>query len=93
MIRLLWAKLCKWGWDYSRNIETYSLGVCDRETIDLSDPLRFSIQKASGGTIVEVRSYNPKKDENVFFLYVIPDGVDVAESIGKIVTFEMLKKV
>jgi len=92
MIRLLWAKLCKWGWDYSRNIETYSLR-CDRETIDLSDPLRFSIQKASGGTIVEVRSYNPKKDENVFFLYVIPDGVDVAESIGKIVTFEMLKKV
>jgi len=92
MIRLLWAKLCKWGWDYGRNIETYSLR-CDRETIDLSDPLRFSIQKASGGTIVEVRSYNPKKDENVFLLHVIPDGVDVAESIGKIVTFEMLKKV
>jgi len=92
MIRLLWSKLCKWGWDYSRNIGTNSLR-CDRETIDLSDPLRFSIQKASGGTIVEVRSYNPKKDENVFLLHVIPDGVDVAESIGKIVTFEMLKKV
>jgi len=93
MIRLLWAKLCKWGWDYGCEIEKTPLRVCDRETIDLSDPLRFSIQKASGGTVVEVRSYDSKKSENVFFLYVIPDGVDVAESIGKIVTFEMLKKV
>jgi len=93
MIRLLWSKLCKWGYDYGRDIKAYSLSVCDRETIDLRDPLRFSIQKASGGTVVEVRSYDPKKDENVYFLHVIPDGNDVAESIGKIVTFEMLKKV
>jgi hypothetical protein len=93
MIRLLWAKLCKWGYDYDRDIEAYSLRVCDRETIELPNPLRFSIQKASGGTVVEVRSYDPKKDENVYFLHVIADNNDVAESIGKIVTFEMLKKV
>ena len=93
MIRWLWSRLIKWGWDYGRKSETYTINVRDRETIELPNPLRFSIQKASGGTVVEVRSYDPKKDENVYFLHVIADNNDVAESIGKIVTFEMLKKV
>ena len=60
-------------------------------SIDLPTPMRFSVQAATGGTIVEVRHYDRKRDENRTIMHVIPDGENIAEHIGKIVTLEMLR--
>jgi hypothetical protein len=60
--------------------------------IDLPDPINFKVQAVSGGTIVESCWYDHKKDENRIKLHIITQEENLAESIGKIVTMELLQK-
>jgi hypothetical protein len=73
-----------------------SLGdeLCDDNSsgIDLPDPITFKVQAVSGGTIVESRWYDYKKDENRVKLHIINQEENLADSIGKIVTMELLQK-
>ena len=73
-----------------------SLGdeLCDDSpsNIDLPDPIVFKVQAVSGGTIVESRWYDHKKDENRTRLHIITQEENLSESIGKIVTMELLQK-
>jgi len=102
MIRWVWARLVSWGWDYSYELTNPRdrferdrlIEISDDEEsgIDLPDPIRFKVQQVSGGTIVETRWYDPKKDESRVKLHIITSDQDLAESIGKIVTMELLQK-
>jgi hypothetical protein len=66
--------------------------IRDSDYVDLPTPLNFKIQKATGGTIVEVHHYDRKRDESAVNLHIISDEVeDVAGAIGRIVTIELLK--
>jgi hypothetical protein len=73
-----------------------SLGdeLCDDipSSIDLPDPINFKVQAVSGGTIVESRWYDHKKDEQRVKLHIITQDENLSESIGKIVTMELLQK-
>ena len=60
--------------------------------IDLPDPINFKVQAVSGGTIVESRWYDHKKDESRVKLHIITQEENLSESIGKIVTMELLQK-
>ena len=60
--------------------------------IDLPDPIVFKVQAVSGGTVVESRWYDHKKDENRIKLHIITQEENLSESIGKIVTMELLQK-
>jgi len=99
MIRWVWARIMKWGWDYGREpIRLSRIRLSERDTVreldqvDLPNPFSFKIQKATGGTIVEVNHYDRKRDETVVNLHIISDEVeDVAGAIGRIVTVELLK--
>ena len=107
MIRWLWNNMMKWGWDFNRELredETKvrrrgraipsSLAMCDDESsgIDLPDPIRFNVQAVNGGTIIETRWYDQKKDESRVKLHIVTSDQDLSESIGKIVTMELLQK-
>jgi hypothetical protein len=81
----------------SRGNISISLGgeeLCDDgpSGIDLPDPINFKVQAVSGGTIVESRWYDHKKDENRIKLHIITQEENLSESIGKIVTMELLQK-
>jgi hypothetical protein len=71
-----------------------SLAMCDDETgrIDLPDPIRFQVQAVNGGTIVETRWYDPKKDESRVKLHIVTSDQDLSDAIGKIVTMELLQR-
>ena len=102
MIRWLWAKLVAWGWDYSYELTNPRdrferdrlIEVSDDEEpgVDLPDPIRFKVQQVSGGTVVETRWYDYKKDENRIKLHIVTQEENLAEAIGKIVTMELLQK-
>jgi hypothetical protein len=68
--------------------------LCDNspDGIDLPDPINFKVQAVSGGTIVESRWYDHKKDESCVKLHIITQDENLSESIGKIVTMELLQK-
>jgi hypothetical protein len=71
-----------------------SISICDDEAsrIDLPDPIRFQVQAVNGGTIIETRWYDPKKDESRVKLHIITSDQDLSDAIGKIVTMELLQK-
>ena len=68
--------------------------LCDDSPsgIDLPDPINFKVQAVSGGTIVESRWYDHKKDESRVKLHIITQEENLSDSIGKIVTMELLQK-
>jgi hypothetical protein len=67
--------------------------LCDNETgIDLPDPITFRVQQVSGGTVVETKWYDYKKDEQRVKLHIITPEESLSESIGKIVTMELLQR-
>ena len=95
MIRMLWEKIMKWGWDYNRGLRTSAIDDYDEvedNGISMPDPLEFKVQTAQGGTIVEVTSWDKKNEESMVKLHIIPDGENIADHVGKIVVMEMLRR-
>lgn len=56
-----------------------------------SNGLRLQIYKASGGYVVETRSYDRRKDENLNTMHVITEEQDLGDALGKIVMIEALR--
>lgn len=100
MIRKLWSKLVVWGWDYSYDaVDPYessqyapSVLVDESSDIDLPDPIRFKVQAVQGGTLIETMWYDHQKNENIKKLHIITPNEDLSESIGKIVSMELLRR-
>ncbi len=57
-----------------------------------SEGMRMQIYKASGGYVVETRTYDSHKDRNFNSMHVIRDDQDLGEALGKIVMIEALKR-
>jgi len=57
-----------------------------------SNGTTFILYPASGGNILEVRMYDEKSGDNHVSLHIIPIEQELGESIGKIITFEVLKR-
>jgi len=53
--------------------------------------LSFNVMSAQGGTVVQIRHYDRKSDRNNNITHVIPDGEDISERIGQIVSLELLR--
>ena len=108
MIRWLWSRMMKWGWDFSREVsdqslvslsrlrskyDVVSIGIDDSESgIDMHNPISFRVESVSGGTLVETRWYNNKTDNNERKLHIVGPDENLSEAIGKIVTMELLKR-
>ena len=56
-----------------------------------SEGLRLQIYRASGGFVVETRTYDRKNDCNHNTMHVITDEEDLGERIGKIIMMEALR--
>ena len=61
-----------------------------RHGVDV-EGLSFNVMPAQGGTIVQLRYYDRKTDRNNYITHVIPDGEDIANRVGHIVSMEILR--
>ena len=57
-----------------------------------SEGMRMQIYKASGGYVVETRSYDSHKDRNHNSMHVVTEDQDLGDALGKIVMMEALKR-
>ncbi len=57
-----------------------------------SEGMRMQIYKASGGYVVETRSYDNHKDRHHNTMHVITEDQDLGDCLGKIVMMEALKR-
>ena len=72
-------------------ILTKSVSVRENDTPDI-DGMRFTVMVADGGTIVQMRTYDRRKDESNNKTYVIPESEqDIAHRIGQIVAMELIR--
>jgi len=76
-------------WSNSAKIGTLA-SMSDSETLS-SEPLRLSIYRANGGTIVETRQYDRTKDRSANQLHIVGNDQDLGESLAKIITMESLR--
>ena len=75
----------------SNRKSTRALAIsADSETLS-SEPLRLSIYRANGGTIVETRQYDRQKDRSQTQLHIVSHDDDLGHSIAKIITMEALR--
>lgn len=93
MIRSLLYKFHKWVWDHNQNQVAVPGGLKVRESEQPDiDGMRFTVMVAEGGTIIQMRTYDRRKDQSDNKTYVIPDSEeDVAHRIGQIVALELIK--
>jgi hypothetical protein len=88
--------MMKWGWDFNHNLRendvVYALESKDNDSIELSDPVTFRIQTVLGGTLIETGYYHRKSEERRSKIYVVGPEENLADSVGKIVTMELLQK-
>ena len=64
--------------------------VASGETLS-TEPLRLSIYRANGGTIVETRVYDRQKDLSQNQLHIVGHDEDLGRSFAKIITMEALR--
>ncbi len=57
-----------------------------------SEGMRLQVYKASGGYVIETRSYDHHKDRNYTSMHVITEDQDLGKALGQIVMMEALKR-
>lgn len=55
-----------------------------------SNGMHFTVYGATGGKVIETRTYDPRTDRSNTALYVITDKEDLGEELGQIITKESL---
>ena len=83
-------RLRNWILD-SDDIPDMSQDICVQEEKLSSQGMRMQIYKASGGFVVETRSYDTHRDRNLTSMHVITEDQDLGDALGKIVMMEALK--
>ena len=94
-----WLKLMLRNWVNSANdVEIVSTRKSNRGLAIASDseslstePMRLSVYRANGGTIIETRVYDRNKDKNHNQLHIVGHDDDLGRSIAKIITMESLR--
>jgi hypothetical protein len=81
------------NWLFDHDNDDHAQVYVDESVASLeSNGMRFQLYRATGGYVVEVRSYDENKDRNFNSMYVITDDNDLGAELGKIVTMECLKR-
>jgi hypothetical protein len=62
----------------------------DSESLS-TEPMRLSVYRANGGTIIETRVYDRNKDKSHNQLHIVGHEDDLGRSIAKIITMESLR--
>ena len=98
MIRGALYKFLQWVGSYNNDREAkiyansnkINAGTVHEKADADIDGMRFTIMSARGGTIIQMRSYDARRDVAKLTTYVVPEGEDIASEVGKIVSMEML---
>lgn len=63
----------------------------DDDRIEESNTMKFTVTPARGGIIVQIRSYDSRRDETNYVTHVIHDDEHVSERVAEIVSMSLLR--
>lgn len=90
MIRKSLQRLVRWANNYDQVFQTKSVDSISSGQIS-KEGMNFTIHPASGGYILEYRHYDHKNERSNNKLHIINEDQNLGESIGKIITLEILR--
>ena len=91
MIRKSLQRLVRWANSYDQVFQTKSVDSISSNQIS-KEGMNFTIHPAAGGYILEYRvNYDHKNERSNNKLHIINEDQDLGESIGKIITLEILR--
>jgi len=70
--------------------EGHFLATDNQPLLD-GNPLRLNVYSANGGIVVQTTKYDSIKDRNNQQLHIVVNSQDLGESLGKIITMELLR--
>lgn len=76
--------------DYSNNTIS-AIEDSEGPNLESRNAVRFTVHHAHGGSVVQTRTYDERKDRNIENLYIIKNNEDLGEEIAKIITMEGLR--
>lgn len=88
MIRWLWSKMMKWGWDFNRDKD-----VCiSRDRTFMGEPVvRISVYSAMNGRILEMVKPNDMNHVNETKLMLVPEGENLSDTVTMMLLAEGMK--
>lgn len=100
------AKKCRQAWEEANQPQETEVDLISSvkmrrglgvPTVTASNELHsrgvtFTLYKANGGHVVELRDYDPQTDRHVTSLHLVPTDKDMGESLNHIITYEALKR-
>jgi hypothetical protein len=90
MIRWLWDKMLRWGWDFNRDLRGLSPEVTLDRKLQASPEVRIAIYSAGNGKILELYKRDLNNHHIVggdeFKLMIVPEG----ENLSDVVTMMLL---
>jgi hypothetical protein len=98
MIRWLWSRLIKWGWDYGHVYnfdepeDSIPLSITESNEIDMDKAVRIAVLPAKGGCVVETKTFDKKNHNWITEAHIVAEGDDVAHRVGQIVAMELLRR-
>jgi hypothetical protein len=86
----MWLKRRIRDWLNRSEQDTIVAQPVARDTPEI-EGLNFTVMRAVGGMVVQLRCYDRRKDHTDRSTYIVTDDEDLAERIGQIVAMESLK--
>ena len=83
-------RIRNWLMDEGEDYDSVPIAIHEVPSLD-SEGMRFTVFKASGGFVIETRTYDRRKDESNNKIYVVTENQDLGAELGKIITMESLR--
>ena len=90
MKRTLKQRLRDWIFNDPEQEANY-VAIDEGPDLDSRSSTRITVHQAVGGTIIQTRRYDERKDNNVENLYIIHKEADLGQELAKIITLEGLR--
>ena len=93
MIRWLWSKMMKWGWDFNRRMPEEI--VCGSDSVESRSSVRIGIIQAMNGKVLEISKRNTTNHigpewNNTLFL--VPEDMTLTDAVTTLLIAEGLNK-
>jgi hypothetical protein len=97
-------KLVIWATSDDYDNRKYASGIASLQKINQANTigsnsleghnggLNFTVYSATGGKVVQIRTYNIATDRSTSMLYIISDKEDLGKELGHIITIESLSR-
>jgi hypothetical protein len=89
MLRWLWNKLMKWGWDFNRKPEV-ELAVCP--SARMGEPtVRINMSNAVNGRVLEIATQQQRSHDWDVEMYIVTEGESLHDAIATILLAKGMK--